>query len=85
MSASYITRVHILIHTMDMIKIGILSITILLKRYFGSINMYQWNFYVLRIKPNNAKDLILSSLQYLSKAPLGIMQEECSRIIINCS
>ena len=54
MSVSNITRVPILIHTMDMIKIRNSSITILLKRYFDLINMYKRNFYVFHTDSNDA-------------------------------
>ena len=57
MSVSNITRVPILIHTMDMIKIRNSSITILIeKRCFGLINMFKKNFYVLHTDSSDAKN-----------------------------
>ena len=87
MSVSNITRVPILIHTMDMIKIQNSSITILIKkRCFGLINMYKRNFYVIQTDSNDAKSLIpLSSSQYFNRCPLGWCKcWEWLRIIINC-
>ena len=56
MSVSNITRVPILIHTMDMIKIRNSSITILIERCFGLINMFKKNFYVLHTDSSDAKN-----------------------------